>query len=85
MNSLLSINNDMNVFSLNTHSGDRPLYSNLVALGEKFPWVVDSIKDYPLFTMAIERNEEMQYNMFVSQLENLFVKRDDVKRGPRLG
>ena len=84
MNSLLEINNDMNVFSLNFHSGDRNLYDSLVALGGRFPEIISSIKDYPLFTMAVERGEEEKYAKFVSQLENLYISSDEVKNSSRV-
>lgn len=84
MNSLLEINNNMNVFSLNSHSGDRPLYSNLIYFGKRHPKIISSIKEYPLFTMAVERGEEEQYARFVTQLENLYINRDELKKGPRM-
>ena len=80
MTSLLNINNDMNVFSTNFHSGERNLFDNLIALGERFPEIINSIKEYPLFTMAIERGEEERYAKFVSQLENIYINRETVRK-----
>lgn len=83
MNSLLDINNAMNAFSLNYHSGERKLYDSLLALGERFPELISSIKGYPLLTIAIERGEEDAYAHFVSKLDNLFIRRDEVKNSSR--
>ena len=73
MNSLLSINNDMNVFSSNGHTGERPLYDNLLSLVKNFPEMNEDIESYPLRTIAYERGEEQLYNDFLVNKESLFV------------
>ena len=85
MTFLLNINNSMNVFSLNTHSGDRPLYDNLIALGEKFPGIIEDIEMYPLSSIAIERGEEVEYNSFKSRLDGISPSIGKNNDGPKLG
>lgn len=85
MKTLLNVNRNMNAYNLSSHYGDRPLYENLLSLGKGFPRIVSSIEDYPLFPLAVERNEETKYNEFLSQFVNLHLRRDDIKKGPRLG
>jgi len=84
MNSLLEINNDMNVFSSTYHSGERILYNNILALIRKFPEIKTDVEILPLYIMAVERGEEEQYAKFVSQQENLYINRDEVKNSSRV-
>ncbi|MBR3897697.1 MAG: hypothetical protein IKJ43_00260 [Bacilli bacterium] len=85
MMNLLDINDSMNLFSLNTHDGDRPLYGNLLALGEKFPEIIEDVEMYPLSSIAVERGEEEEYHSFKSSLDEISDSIDKGKTGPKLG
>lgn len=84
MNSLLSINESMNIFSLSVHAGDRPLYKDLIKLGESYPDIIDEIDAYPLKTIAIERDELEEYANFENSLSSLSSSKNNVQ-GPKLG